>query len=280
MKIIADSGSTKTDWVVLVDNIIIKRFSSIGINPIYKSINDIKNIIKTTFSDKFNYKDVKEIYFYCAGCMSYENSDNIKQSLRGLFLNSIININSDILGAAQSLFRKDDGIAIILGTGANICIYNNQKIISTRSGIGYILGDEGSGAHIGKSLIQDYLNDNMPKEIKKIFELNKDFEKSLLINTIYRKPNANVFLSKFSVIVKEHIDIPYFYLLVKNSFISLFEIHIKKISNINTNEIGFVGSVAFYFQDILREVANEYNIKVKKIIQKPIDGLIEYHLIS
>jgi N-acetylglucosamine kinase-like BadF-type ATPase len=209
--------------------------------------------------------------------MDYENSQSIEIALKNVFNRADINVASDILAAGISLFHNKSGIGIILGTGANICVFDGFKITSTRSGMGYILGDEGSGAHIGKFLIQDYLNDFIPNVEKELLESNYGLDRSKIIYSIYRKPNANLFLAQFSKFVYQNIDKKYFKNLVKNSFRILFKVHLTQITNSKNYKLGFVGSVAFYFQDLLKEVAAEFDMEIEKIIQKPIDGLIEYH---
>jgi N-acetylglucosamine kinase-like BadF-type ATPase len=277
MIIIADSGSTKTDWIVLEGVKVVRRYNSKGINPVYISIEQIEEVLNSTFNLDLKFNDISKVFFYGAGCMDYENSERIEIALKNVFRNAEINVASDILAAAISLFNNKPGIGIILGTGANICVFDGNKITSTRSGVGYILGDEGSGAHIGKLLIQDYLNDFIPNVEKELLELNYDLDRSKIINSIYIKQDANLFLAQFSKFIYQNIDKQYFKSLVKDSFRILFSMHLTQISDSKNNKLGFVGSVAFYFQDVLKEVAAEYNMEIHNIIQKPIDGLIEYH---
>ncbi|MDB4089433.1 hypothetical protein N9544_07395 [Flavobacteriales bacterium] len=278
MIIIADSGSTKTNWIILDGEQVVGRYKSEGINPVYKSLENIKNVIHSTFDNKINYNKVTEVYFYGAGCMDFENSERIELALNSICSNAQIHVTSDVLAAALSLFNNNKGIGVILGTGANICVFDGKKINLTRSGLGYILGDEGSGAHIGKLLIQDYLNEFIPIKEKKILDLKYNLFKSEIINSIYIKSNANLFFSEFSIFIHENIDKPYYKSLVKRSFVMLFELHITQILDFKKYKLGFVGSVAYYFQDILKEVATEFDIKIDRVIQKPIDGLLDYHL--
>jgi len=247
---------------------------------VYCSSNNIKQILEDTFKGENFINDIKDVYFYGAGCTHYIYAENIIESFRSKFTSANIVVKSDIYAAAVSLFKQSAGVAIILGTGSNICKYDGKDVISTRSGIGYILGDEGSGANIGKLLIQDYLNGFMDDDIVKLFELKYKLNLGDIISSVYSNPNPNLFLSKFSKFIYENIDNSYLRNLVRKSFVSLFEVHLLHINKSKGLKLGFVGSVAFYFNDILQEVTQMYGMEISEVLKKPIEGLIDYHSIT
>lgn len=278
MILIAESGSTKTDWVLIDDSRIESKFATEGLNPVYKNDSEIRSVIINSL--KLDYSKLTEVHFFGAGCMGFEKGELLKITLESIFTNATIVVNSDILGAALSIFNQNSGIAVILGTGANVCIYDGEEIVETRSGLGYILGDEGSGAHIGKRFIQDYLNGFIPDECMEIITKELSLEKKDIISSVYRSSSPNLFFAQFSKFISTYIHLPYFHDLVKSTFVELFENHITKIEQYQNYKIGFVGSVSYFFQDILTEVCDEYSIKIEKIIQKPIKELVKYYSIS
>lgn len=275
MILIAESGSTKTDWVLIDDLRVKSKFTTEGLNPVYKSENQMHSVIIKSL--KFDYDKLTEVHFFGAGCMGFENGELLKITLESIFINATIIVNSDILGAALSIFNQNPGIAVILGTGANVCVYNGTEIVETRSGLGYILGDEGSGAHLGKIFIQDYLNNFIPDECMGVIIKELSLEKKDIISSVYGNNSPNLFFAQFSKFINNHIHLPYFRNLVKSSFVELFENHIIRITDYKNYKIGFVGSVSFFFQDILTEVCQEYSISIEKIIQKPIKELVKHY---
>lgn len=279
MKIlIADSGSTKTDWRLITDYGI-KQYNTVGLNPVYKNNKELLDII-TNLSQKMDYptQEIGAIYFYGAGCMHFEKADVIYSVLNKVFNHAEIHVSSDILAAARATCIHSRGIVAILGTGANVCLYNGNEIEYTRSGLGFILGDEGSGAHIGKEFIKAILNDELPKELVERFYAKFNLSKAEVINSIYREQEPNIFLAQFSKYVFQLKDkYPRIEEVIIHCFREFFEKHILAINNYQLYEINIVGSVGFYFSNYLRKLAPQYNIKIGAVIEKPIAGLTLFH---
>ena len=276
MKIIADSGATKTDWLIYTGNhTTITRTS--GINPFHQSSDDIENIIKEQFQFEIPYNtNIDEIYFYGAGCTK-DKKNIVKNALTKIFPKSIIHIESDLLGAARALLGNKEGIACILGTGSNSCLYNGHDIITNVPPLGYILGDEGSGAVLGKRLVADCLKHQLPDYICNKFFQEFKLTPEIIINKIYSEPQANRFLSSLAPFLGENKNLPEIHNFLLDNFSDFFK---RNIESYNRKDIpvSFVGSVAFYCTEELTEVANKYHYSIGKIIQNPIKELMKYHL--
>jgi len=273
MILIAESGSTKTDWVFLDETGKTDKHQSPGINPFYQDCDSIyQNIhfLKDIHS-------VDEIYFYGAGCANEEKNRVVEQALLKVFPHAKCEINSDLLAAARSLCKKEKGIACILGTGSNSCLYNGESIEHNVSPLGFILGDEGSGAVLGKKLMADLLKKQAPEEICKLFFDEYQLEAADIIHRVYREEFPNRFLAQFTKFLSKHIDQKYIYQLVTDSFIEFFQRNIKQYSNCKETPIHFTGSIAFYFQKQLEEAAIKTNLQLGKILQSPLEGLIQFH---
>ncbi len=279
MILIADSGSTKTDWR-LINGENITQFSTIGLNPVYRSSSEIKEVLVHDLTPNIDRLNIKEIYFYGAGCMSFEKADKIKETLNGIFVNSKVNVSSDILAAARAAASNKEAIVAILGTGANICHYNGKQITETRSGLGYILGDEGSGAVIGKEFIKSYLNKDFSDELnKRIFKKIK-LTKKEIIDLTYNQESPNLFFAQYSKYVFQLRKEPIISELIVRCFTDFFEKHVIKFTDYDKLPLHIVGSVGFYFSDYIKKVALNYGVHVDTVLEKPIAGLTLYHLNS
>ena len=276
MIVIADSGSTKTEWCIVENGTISERIISKGINPYFESEDDIKREVKSVF-ERFDFcSKIFAIYFYGAGCTP-EKSDMVKYAISNVIGgDTLIEIYSDLLGAARALFGKDKGIACILGTGSNSCYYNGEIIEKNISPLGFILGDEGSGAVIGKHFIGSLLKNQFGEDFKKSFlsECNLSYEE--IIDRVYRKPFPNRFLASLSPIISKYISDKRVYSLILYCFKDFFRRNVMQYGYSNL-KVAFIGSVAFYYKDILIEAAKEFNIAIDKIESSPIKGLVEYH---
>ncbi|MBI9059120.1 MAG: ATPase [Labilibaculum sp.] len=274
MILIAESGSTKTDWILLGSKGVIKRQQTLGINPYHQNKSSIINII----SSLNQFDSISKIFFYGAGCAVDEKKQIIKDALLEIFPGANCEINSDVLAAARSVCGIEKGIACIIGTGSNSCLYNGKNIEHNVPPLGYILGDEGSGAVMGKKLIADILKNLAPKEIKSAFYKKYELDYGEIINKVYKEEAPSRFLAQFTVFLSENIDSPYVSQLVKNSFREFFERNIKQYDNHDSLPIHFIGSIAFYFKNELQIVAKETGLSLGKIQQSPLEGLIQYHL--
>ncbi len=278
MFIVADSGSTKTIWALVENGKTIQTFKTKGLNPYFVNSGEIFKTLTLEFPpDKIQNK-VHHVYFYGAGC----SSDNMKQiifnGLKKYFINSEIEINTDLLGAARALFKKEKGIAAIIGTGSNTGAYNGRAIVQSIKSLGYALGDEGSGAHLGKLLITDYLHDDLPQGLQEKFETEYALSKDDIIYSIYKKPFPSKFMASFATFLNDNKNHPHIKNLINKSLQQLFEKYICRYPNYKNLNLGFVGSVAYYIQPELEAMAKYYGIKITQVIKEPLKGLVEFHL--
>jgi N-acetylglucosamine kinase-like BadF-type ATPase len=276
MILIADSGSTKTHWCVCERGIILKHIFTKGINPFYQSVEEIKLEIESKLVPELKEFQINHIYFYGAGCSFADKSAMVGAALGVFFNDIIIEIYSDLLGAARALFGKSKGIACILGTGSNSCYFDGVEIVENVSPLGFILGDEGSGAVLGKILIADCLKNQLPIQLKGKLLKQFDLTPAIILEKVYKQPFPNRFLATLSPFLLENIAEPSIFNIVYDSFDAFFVRNVMQYT-LDNKEVGFVGSVAYYFKDCLEIVASERGIKISKIEQSPMNGLVEYH---
>jgi N-acetylglucosamine kinase-like BadF-type ATPase len=279
MKLIADSGSTKTDWKLIANSEVIASFQTEGLNPFFKSKEKIVEVLETKVVP--NLKDassVLEVNFYGAGCSSNAKKEELKQAFQSVFKTAIINIAHDLLGAAIALCGNNAGIVAILGTGSNSCLFDGANITEEQNSLGYILGDEGAGSNIGKQLMIDFLYQNMPAHIHQSLKGEFNLSKEIILDKVYKEPLPNRFLASFLNWVGEHIDEEdYLQTLVLNAFDDFFKTHLINYSNYREHPINVVGSVGYFFKEYLHIIAFKYEVKIGKVIKAPIDGLVDYH---
>ncbi|HLO90873.1 MAG TPA: hypothetical protein VK172_06870 [Lentimicrobium sp.] len=277
MILIADSGTTKTDWL-LVNNNQNTFITTGGINAYYMSSEMIANMLSKELIPLIQAEKVLSIYFYGSGCSTESKCNKIRDIFSTLFKNSTIEVNHDMLAAARALCVSKPGIACILGTGSNSCVYDGKVITRQMVSLGYFFGDEGSGTHLGKLLITDYLRGEMPKNISEL--LNEEFNLSLeyILDNIYNKSTPSRFLSSFAPFIQNNSQDPYIRKLIAYSFSEFLKVGVMKFTGYEKMEVSFVGSVAFHFQDILLEVMSSKGIKIGTIRKSVIEGLKDFHL--
>ncbi len=278
MILVADSGSTKCDWEFVGARDIIQHVESVGLNPTFhdsafitvKTIKAFKGIDTNAFT---------HLFFYGAGCSNEHNNDIVKTGLQKVFPNAEIYVSHDIEGSAIATCANKEGIACILGTGSNVCYWNGKKIVPQIPifGMSYILGDEGSGAYLGKSLLRAYFYNQMPINLSMLLKSN-GINKSHVEENVYNKPGANVYLASFTRFIYENRQQNFIQELIKKAFRDFFDTHILHYKKHRTVPVNFVGSIAFLFQDELRLVAREYKVNIGNIIKQPIENLLQYHL--
>ncbi len=281
MILIADSGSTKTDWRLIDENKKIHQYATQGINPYFQSSDEIAAIIQKELIPQLESQishPISHIYFYGAGCSAFSKKEIVKNALAQNFPAAEIEVNSDLLGAARALCGSKPGIAAILGTGSNTCYYDGKNIAENISSLGFILGDEGSGAHIGKTFIQAYLNKEMPEDLAARFHEKYKLNLDDILDAVYKKPMPNRFLASFSRFIYQNLKEQFVIDLAAGCFEQFFDKHICKYKNHREMQLSCTGSVAFYYSNILRAVAAKKNISIDKIIETPIAGLTLYHL--
>ena len=281
MILIADSGSTKTDWRLIDDNKQIHQYATQGFNPYFQGSHQIADSINSDLLPQLKSTVSKlplQIYFYGAGCGSDSKKEVVRTALFHNFPLADIEVHSDLLGAARALCEYKPGIAAILGTGSNTCYYDGSTIVENRASLGFILGDEGSGAHIGKTFIQSYLNKEMPTDLSIRFYERFKLSTDDILDAIYKKPMPNRFLASFSKFIFQNLKEQFVIDLVANCFEQFFDKHICKYPQHKEVKLSCIGSVAFYYSNILRAVAANKGVNIDRIVETPIAGLTLYHL--
>lgn len=275
MILIADSGSTKTDWSIIENEKKLKSIQSKGINPFFQTEQEIVDELAGSLLPEISDKNIQSVVFYGTGCTP-EKQSVVRNAIARVLTAGKIEINTDLLAAAHAVCGKQAGLVCILGTGSNSCYYDGTAITANVSPLGFILGDEGSGAALGKSLVGDILKNQLPEHLKEAFSRRYSLTTAEIIDRVYRKPFPNRFLAGFSPFLLEHIDEPQIRSIVETCFRAFFRRNVMQY-DYRTHDVHFVGSVAFYFQDVLKEIATECGIKTGKIMQQPMEGLIAYH---
>lgn len=278
MILIADSGSTKTDWVLTDRDKIKFRYSTIGYNPYFTDADNIYSSISQTLIPKFDASIVRKIFFYGAGCSTSENVSVVYKALSKCFGNSEVLVAHDMLAAARALLGTHRGFAAIIGTGSNTCVYDGAEIETNIDSLGYLLGDEGSGSHIGKKIIRDFMRGYLPCELHKKFKEMYHLSHADVFDSMYNKPSPNRFLASFCTFADEHKQHSYIQNIVKESFNDFFKNLVSKYHGYEEFSFNCVGSVAYIFKDLLTEVSESYKMKAGKIIPSPIEGLVNYHI--
>lgn len=276
MVLIADSGGSKTDWRLIDKDGTIGQASAPGFNPYYQPIEDLKRNVQEILLPKIH-DDVVKIFYYGAGVSSPKNQLSIKSAFLEFFPKAQIEIGWDLLAAARALCGHEAGIACIMGTGSNSCHYDGKKIIDNVANLGWILADEGSGANIGRQFLVDYLRKKMPESIATQFQSRFPFTREEFLEKIYQQERPSAFLATFTKFIFQHLKDPYCYKLVYDSFEEFYVNNVMQYENYKNLKVHFTGSIAFYFSDILRQVANDKGITVKNILEGPIAGLTLYH---
>lgn len=279
MIVIVDCGSTKAEWAFLDDGKIVEKHTTNGFNPNFCELELLSSIALDNTHNCIDSECIKKLYFYGTGCGNETNIIKVRSVLESVFINAEIFVHSDILGSCHAIFGRQSGIACILGTGSNACLYDGNNIVKRAISLGYVLGDEGSGCHIGKKIVHDYFYGLMPNDLRVIFEETYNLTRENLIEKVYKSPQPSRFLASFAKFSKENIDNQYITKLIKESFNEFIDYHVLPLSSHET-KIGFVGSVALHFQDILFQCLKEKNLQLGEIIQHPIDGLTRYYSVN
>jgi N-acetylglucosamine kinase-like BadF-type ATPase len=277
MILIADSGSTKTIWKCTDGTGTVFSAKTGGINPYYNTEDEILREISQARSQLSSVM-VQEIFFYGAGCSTEVQKEKVAKGLRVQFRTDTIDINTDLLGAARALFQREPGIVCILGTGSGSCIYNGKDISHSIPSLGFILGDEGSGAFLGKLFVRDYLREDMPGDLLKEVNEELGITKEEVLKNVNQRTMPSRYLAGFSKFIYEKINHQYMHNLVYQSFDEFIKEYVIRYKNHKNYRIGFIGSIAERYQSILKEVLDMHDIALGRINKNPIVGLVEYHL--
>lgn len=280
MILIADSGSTKCDWALIDEKgNRMGDFQTTGLNPYFHSPEITEKAIKENESLMAVADMVKHIFFYGAGSSTKEMCSIMHAGLVRVFKNAEILVDHDQLGSAMAAYDGEPCIACILGTGSNSCFFDGANVMEEIPSLAYILGDEGSGGYFGKILLQEYFYKLLPQDLRAAFVEKYAPTKDDIINKIYREPNANVYLASFMKFIGEHRDHPHVKQWIVKGMIHFINIHVKCFKNWKEVPVHFIGSIGEIFRDCLDEAAKETGIKIGKVIRKPIDGLVNYHVL-
>ena len=273
--LIADSGATKTDWCVTKQGEIVYRFTGKGISPIYQTEDEIAREIGQNVYPLLKDHPINAVYFYGSGCIP-EKENIVRDAIHRYFSAQPVEVYSDLIAAAHALCGHTAGIACILGTGSNSCEWNGEKIVKHIPPLGFILGDEGSGAVLGKLFVSDLLKNQLTAGLKEKFLAQYQLTPADIIDRVYRKPFPNRFLATFAPFILENIQDPGIHALVLNSFKAFLKRNVMQYDYQN-KPIGFVGSVAFHFKDVLIKAVSEMGLTMGKVIKSPMEELVKYY---
>lgn len=276
--LIAESGSTKTNWALVENGRLASSFSSDGCNPVTQTKEQITATIQNQLIPKLDGQKPAYVAFYGAGISNVERAKIIETCLKEFFPSAKMEIEHDLLAAARSAYERQTTIVAILGTGSNSCVYDGESIIANVPSLGFILGDEGSGAHMGKTLVRDYAYDKMPEDIKSLFDKKYGIDKDMIIDRVYKMPDPNRWLASFSHFILENINDAYCRELVLSSIRGFFDTQISAYHPYKTAPFNVIGSIAMYFREYLEQVCNEFGFKFGRVIQSPLTELVRYHL--
>lgn len=276
IKLIADCGATKAEWC-LVNKGRKKTIFTSGISPYFLTAQQITDLIRHELIPALKKVIVDEIYYYGTGCANPANARLVKKALQTVFKKASINVSHDLMAAARATCGRKKGVTCILGTGSGFCYFNGKNIIKSSPGLGYILGDEGSGAYLGKKVLQYYLYETFDDDLKARFDAKYVTNRNEILENIYKEPMPNRYLASFAMFLAENRGHYMIENIIEDGLNDFFFYHICKFGESWIMPIHFVGSVAFGFTDVLRELCNSYEFDMGKILKNPMEGLVEYH---
>lgn len=278
MILVADCGSTKIDWCLLNSGKVEKQVFTLGMNAVMLTEEEIRQRIAEELAPDLAGYPVEEVYFYGAGCISDDVCANVASAIKTNFPDATkVEVHTDLLAAARALCGRQPGIACILGTGSNSCYYDGNVIVDNVSPLGYILGDEGSGAVLGKLLLGDILKNQLPKDLCEKFLTQYQLDRLEIIRRVYKEPQGNRFLASVTPFLIENIDRSEVHTLVINAFKAFFIRNIAQYPSYKTLDVNFIGSIAYYYRPVLEEAAEACGCHVGTVIKSPMEGLIKFH---
>lgn len=279
MILVADSGSSKTDWLLHVGQQDSVSFKTAGLNPYFLSEKEIAKVIHDQAPGMLAYADkIEEIYFFGAGCSSPDRHEIVSNAISLYFPKAYVSVDSDLLGCAYATCGHEKGICCVMGTGSNISFFDGEEIFEGQHGLGYVLGDEGSGTWFGKTLITDFLYGRMPEVINTRFEEAYHLNKDIVIKNVYQKPNGNTYLASFSKFVSEIKTTPYGQEILERGLMEFIKTNIKSYHEYHKYKCHFVGSIAYFFAEELIALCHEQGVKTGKVIKQPINDLMAFIL--
>lgn len=275
MQLIIDGGSTKMEWILLDGKTVKNRFTTEGFNPNYADIQRLENLVSTV--EICHSASLQAVHYYGTGCGSEKNCQLINKVFQNRFPEAEIHVTHDLMAACHAVLGHGNGIACILGTGSNSCVYDGENIIEKAVSLGYLVGDEGSGSHIGRAVVRAYFYGFMPADLRRQFVETYHLELPDFIQTLYHNAQPSKYLASFAKFAGEHQAHPYIHDLVKDCFKAFIEAFVCRYSDCNSMKVSFIGSVAFHFQDLLRACLADFGLAMGTVMQAPSEGLIRYY---
>lgn len=278
MLLIGVSGSTKCDWQLVNEAKAVSRFSSVGINPFFHDESFIEQSIRNIREINEALENIEAVFIYSAGCGSKNLQSIVKRAVARIFPKSHHYVNHDIVASALATYSGVPALSCILGTGSNCCFFDGDILRQETPALDYVLGDEGGGSYYGKRLLNAYLHKQLPEHLREKFQETFNLTRDEILENVYMKPYANVYLASFMKFIQENQEEEYFKNMVREGMTLFMNQYVTPYAKYKTIDTHFTGSIAHYFQDILKEVAVSMDIKVGKIIKEPIDDLVKYHI--
>ncbi|WP_257658136.1 N-acetylglucosamine kinase [Parapedobacter lycopersici] len=276
MILVADSGSSQSDWMLTLPDGNTLSFTTKGLNPFFVNEKEIAKIIQHV-PDIQPYMDhIEEVYFFGSGCSSPDRRELVSNALSPLFANAFISVETELIGAAYATCGDRKGYIATLGTGSDVSFFDGKEVLPTRQGVGYVLGDEGSGVWFGKKLITGFLYQTMPADLRDSFDARFRLNKEAVIKNVYQRASPNAYLASFAPFMSDHADHPYIDGILRDGFREFVMTDIKPFPDYRDYVCHFVGAIAFYFRDQLRQVCEQYGVKAGKILKSPIEELFKF----
>jgi len=278
--LIADSGATKCEWCLVGANKQSKTVFTQGISPYFLNATQIESIIRNELLPQLKKPKISAIFYYGTGCANPANAKLVKKAISRVFNDGEIAVTHDLLAAARALCGRGKGIACILGTGSNSCFYNGKIMVKNSPGLGYVLGDEGSGAYLGKKVLQYYLYNTFDEDLRYKFELKYPLTVVDVLENVYKKPFPNRYLAGFTLFLAENRGHYMIENIIEDGLNDFFFTHLCKYGESWKYPINFVGGVSYGFRDVITELCRTYEFELGKILKNPMEGLIDYHLLN
>jgi glucosamine kinase len=274
--LIADSGATKAEWCLL-NNGKKKTVFTQGLSPYFLTTDAIADLVQQQLVPKIKNIVVEKIFFYGTGCANPDNAKSVKKALLKVFPEAKANVNTDLMAAARAVCGREKGIACILGTGSNSCYYNGRTIVKNSPGIGYVLGDEGSGAYLGKKVIQYYMYGTFDEDLRARFDAKYVTTPTEILDNVYKKPLPNRYLASFTMFLAENRGHYMIENIIEDGLNDFFFQHLNKYNEVWKYPVNFVGSVANGFKDVIQNLCDSYEFELGMILKNPMQGLSKYH---
>jgi glucosamine kinase len=278
VRLIADSGATKTDWSLVTAQGTF-RYQTQGIGPYFLTPDQIRDVLEKELQPQLPPDvQIEEVFYYGTGCAQRKNAQMMTGILEAVWPPARVAVSHDMMAAARSLCQRSPGVASILGTGSGSCYYDGVEITKMNPGLGYVLGDEASGAYLGRKLLQYYLYNSLDDELKERFEEKYGSGRDEILENVYRKPLANRYLARYAVFLSENRGHYMIENILEDSFNDFFFNHIYKYRESWTLPLHFTGSIAWHFKDVLEALCRLYELQLGTVLREPMEGLIRFHL--